>query len=117
MKLLSANKVEPNNVVEVPLVLKKHMKRSRNYPNVPTTRRSRIISVSATGDAYLWEVETLIDLNNDGGVLRLNVLPPLVSIDGMVAAVSGKGMPVKYPPALSFPSIATLSASSSRLLG
>mmetsp|Transcript_15052 Transcript_15052/g.32642 ORF Transcript_15052/g.32642 Transcript_15052/m.32642 type:complete len:898 (-) Transcript_15052:175-2868(-) len=72
----------------------------------------RIISVCATGVAYLWELDLSIDLDN-GEVLSFDIPPPLASFDGLVAAVSWKGLPVKYPPNLSPTSIAALSPCSS----
>jgi len=73
----------------------------------------RLISVCATGVAYLWELNLSIDLDN-GEVLYFDIPPPLASFDGLVAAVSGKwGIPVKYPPTLSPTSISTLSSCSS----
>ena len=53
-----------------------------------------------------------IDLDT-GEILCFDIPPPLASFDGLVAAVSGKGIPVKYPPTLSPTSIATLSPCSS----
>ena len=108
MKLLLANKVDPNIDAVAPSVLR------NNYMNSTTCiRRPRIISVSATGDAYLWELELSIDRDNVGEVVQLNVPPPLASMDGLVASVSGNGMPVLYPPALSSSNIASLSPLSS----
>jgi len=72
----------------------------------------RLLSVCATGVAYLWELDLSIDLDN-GEVLYFDIPPPIASFDGLVAAVSGKGVPVKYPPTLSPASIASLSPCSS----
>jgi hypothetical protein len=74
-------------------------------------RRPRIISVIPSGIAYLWELDLSFDLNNYD-ILNFHIPPPLVSFDGLVAAVSCKGLPVKFPPALSPTSIASLSPSS-----
>jgi hypothetical protein len=52
-----------------------------------------------------------IDLDN-GDILNFHIPPPLVCFAGLVAAVSCKGLPVKYPPTLSPTSIASLSPSS-----
>ncbi|KAL9180756.1 hypothetical protein ACHAXT_011209 [Thalassiosira profunda] len=76
------------------------------------TTLPRIISVCATGVAYLWELDLSIDLDN-GEVICFSVPPPLASFDGLVAAVSWKGIPVRYPPSLSPTSLATLSPCSS----
>ena len=106
VKMVLANKVVGTNCDAVaPFVLRNNHVR---HPNTTIVRRPRIISVSATGDAYLLELE-LLDLDNDGEVVKLNVPPPLARMDGLVAAVSGSGMPVVYPPALSSTSIASLS--------
>ena len=72
----------------------------------------RIISVCATGVAYLWAIDLAIH-SESGEVLHFDIPPPLVSFDGLVAAVSGKGIPVKYPSSLSPTSISTLSPCSS----
>ena len=72
----------------------------------------RIISVCATGIAYLWELDLSIELDSQE-ILYFDIPPPLVSFDGLVAAVSGRGIPVRYPPTLSPASIATLSSCSS----
>ena len=101
MKMVLAN-------AEEPFVLRKNqLIRTKNLTTV--TRRPRIISVSAIGGAYLWELELSIGIHNGEEVVHLNVPPPLASMDGMVAAISGSGMPVVYPPALSSTSIADLS--------
>lgn len=105
VKMLLANKVGTNSDAVAPFVLRNNHIR---HQNTTIIRRPRIISVSATGDAYLWELE-LLDLDNDGEVVKLNVPPPLARMDGLVAAVSGSGMPVVYPPTLSSTSIASLS--------
>lgn len=110
MKMILANKMEPNSTsVALSALRKNHFRRSKNTTAV--ILRPRIISVSATGDAYLWELELSIDVAN-GGVCVLNIPPPLASMDGLVAAVSGSGMPVVYPTALTSSSISSLSPSS-----
>eukprot|EP00970_Alexandrium_tamarense_P005830 scaffold949_cov186-Alexandrium_tamarense.AAC.8 len=48
-----------------------------------------------------------------GDVLYFDIPPPIATFDGLVAAVSGRGLPVKHPPSLSPTSIASLSPSSS----
>ena len=82
--------------------------------NASTTDNAlpRIISVCATGIAYLGVLDLSIDLDT-GEVLNFDIPPPLVSFNGLVAAVSGKGVPIKHPPPLSPKSVASLSSCSS----
>ena len=72
----------------------------------------RMISVCANAVGYLWLIDLAIH-SESGEVLHFDIPPPLVSFDGLVAAVSGKGLPVKYPSSLSPTSISTLSPCSS----
>jgi hypothetical protein len=86
---------------------------NRNTKKAKRQRRPRIVSVAPSGvAAYLWELDLSIDLDS-GEILKFHIPPPLVCFDGLAAAVSCKGLPVKYPPTLSPSSIATLSHSSS----
>lgn len=86
---------------------------NKNRKKTKRQRRPRIVSVAPSGvAAYLWELDLSIDLDN-GEILQFHIPPPLVCFDGLVAAVSCKGLPVKYPPTLSPTSIASLSPWSS----
>ena len=69
----------------------------------------RIVSVCASGVAYLWRLELAMEA---GEVTRFNVPPPLACLDGLIAAASGSGMPVRHPPSLSATSIAGLGPTS-----
>ncbi|KAL7547112.1 hypothetical protein ACHAWF_010430 [Thalassiosira exigua] len=97
-----------------------HNQGGTSKPHEPKMRRTnscqtilpRIVSVCASGVAYLWELDLSIDLDT-GEVLYFDIPPPLASFDGLVAAVSGKGIPAKYPPTLSPKSIEALSPLSS----
>ena len=78
----------------------------------PQTVTPKIICACASGVAYLWELDLSVDVMT-GEILYFNIPPPIASFDGMVAAVSGKGLPVVHHPSLSPTSIASLSPSSS----
>lgn len=78
----------------------------------PQTITPRIVCACASGVAYLWELDLSVDVMT-GEILYFNIPPPIASFDGMVAAVSGKGLPVVHHPSLSPASIASLSPSSS----
>mmetsp|Transcript_33474 Transcript_33474/g.60303 ORF Transcript_33474/g.60303 Transcript_33474/m.60303 type:complete len:938 (+) Transcript_33474:84-2897(+) len=104
VRVINANRTQSSSVSHL------NVKRSRTAGC--QTILPRIISVCATGIAYLWELDLSIDLDN-GEVLYFDIPPPLAMFNGFVAAVSGKGIPVKYPPTLSPTSIATLSPCSS----
>lgn len=72
----------------------------------------RIISACVSANAYLWELDISIDFPS-GEINHFDIPPPVASFDGMVAAVSSRGVPVMYPPPLSPTSRATLSPCSS----
>ena len=74
--------------------------------------RPRIVSTCVSATAYLWELDISIDLPT-GLINHFDIPPPLACFDGMVAAVSARGLPVTYPPPLSPTSRATLSPCSS----
>ena len=74
--------------------------------------RPRLISACVSGTAYLWELDISIDLPS-GEINHFDIPPPLACFDGMVAAVSARGVPVTYPPPLSPSSRANLSPCSS----
>jgi hypothetical protein len=78
----------------------------------PQTITPKIICACASGVAYLWELDLSVDVMT-GEVFYFNIPPPLASFDGMVAAISGKGLPLVHHPSLSPTSIASLSPSSS----
>ena len=104
VKLINANRNESNYL---PSVENRSTKKARRQ------RRPRIVSVAPSGvAAYLWELDLSIDLDS-GEILKFHIPPPLVCFDGLVAAISCKGLPVKYPPTLSPTSISSLSPSSS----
>ena len=72
----------------------------------------RIISACVSANAYLWELDISIDLPS-GEINHFDIPPPVACFDGMVAAVSARGVPVTYPPPLSPTTRATLSPCSS----
>eukprot|EP00804_Cyclotella_cryptica_P008778 CCRYP_015628-RB/>CCRYP_015628-RB protein AED:0.08 eAED:0.08 QI:1084/1/1/1/1/0.66/3/1656/676 len=72
----------------------------------------KIVCACASGVAYLWELDLSVDVMT-GEILYFNIPPPVASFEGMVASVSGKGVPVIYHPSLSPSSIASLSPCSS----
>eukprot|EP00986_Skeletonema_menzelii_P009719 scaffold4487_cov145-Skeletonema_menzelii.AAC.10 len=74
--------------------------------------RSRIVSVCVSANAYLWELDISIDLPTCE-VNYFDIPPPVACFDGMVAAVSARGVPVTFPPPLSPSTRATLSPCSS----
>ena len=74
--------------------------------------RPRLISACVSGTAYLWELDISIDLSS-GEINHFDIQPPLACFDGMVAAVSARGVPVTFPPPLSPSSRANLSPCSS----
>ena len=78
----------------------------------PQTIMPKIVTACASGVAYVWELDLSIDVMS-GEIFFINIPPPIASFDGMVAAVSGKGVPVMYHPSLSPTSIASLSPCSS----
>ncbi|KAL7514397.1 hypothetical protein ACHAXN_011780 [Cyclotella atomus] len=78
----------------------------------PQTITPKICCACASGVAYLWELDLSIDVMT-GEILYFNIPPPVASFDGIVAAVSGKGLPVVHHPSLSPTSIASLSPNSS----
>mmetsp|Transcript_36173 Transcript_36173/g.76024 ORF Transcript_36173/g.76024 Transcript_36173/m.76024 type:complete len:688 (-) Transcript_36173:33-2096(-) len=105
VRVINANGTQSNNASRFDA---NHIRAASCQTTLP-----RLVSVCATGVAYLWELNLSIDLDN-GEVLYFDIPPPLASFDGLVAAVSGKwGIPVKYPPTLSPTSISTLSSCSS----
>jgi hypothetical protein len=79
---------------------------------IPQSILPRVICVSANGVSHLWELDFSVDTFS-GDVLYFDIPPPIATFDGLVAAVSGRGLPVKHPPSLSPTSIASLSPSSS----
>ena len=104
VKLINANRNESHYLTSL---------ENRNTKKARCQRRPRIVSVAPSGvAAYLWELDLSIDLDS-GEILKFHIPPPLVCFDGLVAAVSCKGLPVKYPPTLSPTSISSLSPSSS----
>lgn len=78
----------------------------------PQTVTPKIICACASGVAYLWELDLSVDVMT-GEIVYFNIPPPTACFDGMVAAVSGKGLPVVRHPSLSPSSIASLSPASS----
>eukprot|EP00574_Skeletonema_japonicum_P007728 CAMPEP_0201723650 /NCGR_PEP_ID=MMETSP0593-20130828/7625_1 /ASSEMBLY_ACC=CAM_ASM_000672 /TAXON_ID=267983 /ORGANISM="Skeletonema japonicum, Strain CCMP2506" /LENGTH=965 /DNA_ID=CAMNT_0048214779 /DNA_START=107 /DNA_END=3004 /DNA_ORIENTATION=+ len=81
-------------------------------PSSQHRRRPRIISVCVSASAYLWELDISIDLPSSE-INHFDIPPPMACFDGMVAAVSARGVPVTYPPPLSPTTRATLSPCSS----
>ncbi len=75
-------------------------------------RRPRIVSACVSANAYVWELDISIDLPT-GEIYHFDIPPPVACLDGMVAAVSARGVPVTYPPPLSPTTRATLSPCSS----
>jgi len=69
----------------------------------------RMISVCASGIAYLWRLDLIMEADD---IVHFNVPPPLACLDGLIAAASGSGMPVRHPPPLSATSIASLGPTS-----
>jgi len=76
------------------------------------SRRPRIVSACVSANAYLWELDISIDLPT-GEIDHFDIPPPVACFDGMVAAVSSRGVPVTYPPPLSPRTRTTLSPCSS----
>lgn len=72
----------------------------------------KIVTACASGVAYLWELDLSVDVMT-GEIIYFNIPPPVASFDGMVASISGKGVPLIYHPSLSPTSIASLSPCSS----
>lgn len=82
-------------------------------PAAGAARRSaaepRMISVCASGVAYLWRLDLIMEADE---MVHFDVPPPLACLDGLVAAASGSGMPVRHPPSLSATSAAGLGPTS-----